>query len=333
MPADREPVVLVTGASAGLGLVIARQLIARGRYRVILTAREASLGRFAAAGIHEGPSVRLRALDVTSAPERRAVIAEAEDSWGGVDVLINNAGVSFRAVLEHVRDDDRLAQMDVNFLGPMELARLVLPGMRGKRAGRILNISSVGGMMAMPTMAVYSASKFALEGATEALWYEVRPWNIHVTLIQPGFIHSGSFQNVRFTADSRRASEDASLAYAPHYQHMGAFIARMMHRVPATPETVARKVVRTMERRRPPLRVTATFDASLFALMRRLLPRRLYHWLLYRNLPHIKEWGSTGAAAPRPLPPPEPADALSKALPTAATVPPEASDGPSPRTG
>ncbi|PKN57944.1 MAG: 3-oxoacyl-ACP reductase [Deltaproteobacteria bacterium HGW-Deltaproteobacteria-14] len=306
MPADREPVVLVTGASAGLGLVIARQLLARGRYRLILTAREASLGRFAEAGIREGAAVHVRALDVTHADERRAVIAEARDRWGGVDVLINNAGVSFRAVVEHVRDDERLAQMDVNFLGPMELARLVLPGMRDKRAGRILNISSVGGMMAMPTMAVYSASKFALEGATEALWYEVRPWNIHVTLIQPGFIHSESFQNVRFTAESRRASEDATLAYAPHYQHMGTFIARMMGRVPATPETVARKVVRTMERRRPPLRVAATVDARLFALMRRLLPRRLYHWLLYRNLPHIKEWALD---APRPAPPEAPPQA------------------------
>ena len=92
----------------------------------------------------------------------------------------------YRAVLEHVSDAERVAQMDVNYLAPMDLIRLVLPRMREKHAGRILNVSSVGGMMAMPTMAVYSASKFALEGATEALYYEVRPWNIRVSLIQPG---------------------------------------------------------------------------------------------------------------------------------------------------
>jgi len=290
MPSPAQPVVLVTGASTGLGLVIARQLIASGRYRLVLTARESSLPRFAQAGLVESATVRLRRLDVTHADERRAVIAETDADWGGVDVLINNAGVSFRAVVEHVQDAERLAQMDVNFLGPMELARLVLPGMRQKRAGRILNISSVGGMMAMPTMAVYSASKFALEGATEALWYEVRPWNIRVSLIQPGFINSTSFQNIVFTAQSLRASEDASLAYAAHYRHMGSFIDRIMRRAAATPERVARKVVHTLERKHPPLRVAATTDARLFALMRRLLPRRFYHWLLYRNLPHIKDW-------------------------------------------
>jgi len=299
-------VVLLTGASSGLGLVIARQLLARGRYRLVLTARDSSLPRFAAAGVAESADVRLRALDVTHAAERRAVVAEADAEWGGVDVLINNAGVSYRAVVEHVNDAERLAQMDINFLGPMELARLVLPTMRAKRAGRILNISSVGGMMAMPTMAVYSASKFALEGATEALWYEVRPWNIHVSLIQPGFIHSESFRNVHFTELSRRAAEDASLAYAAHYRHMGSFIERMMRRVPATPERVARKVLKTMERRRPPLRVAATIDARLFGILRRILPRRLYHGLLYWNLPHVREWGPHDAA----MPPPEPVEAL-----------------------
>ena len=93
--------------------------------------------------------------------------------------------------------------MDVNFRSPMELTRLVLPGMRAKRAGRIITVSSVGGMMAMPTMAAYSASKFALEGAHEALWYEVRPWGIRVSLVQPGFVHSDGFQKVRYTTQER----------------------------------------------------------------------------------------------------------------------------------
>jgi hypothetical protein len=78
----------------------------------------------------------------------------------------------------------------------MALIRLVLPGMRQKGAGRIISVSSVSGMMAMPTMGTYSASKFALEGATEALWYEVRPWNIQVSLVEPGFVRSHSFRNM-----------------------------------------------------------------------------------------------------------------------------------------
>ena len=181
--------------------------------------------------------------------------------------------------------------MAINFLAPMGLTRLVLPGMRSKRAGHVINISSVGGMMAMPTMAVYSASKFALEGSTEALWYEVRPWNIAVSLVQPGFIHSESFEKVRFTSLSKRSARDEHAAYHAHYENMAPFIARMMRLSRSTPEKVARKVRWTMEQSRPPLRVPATWDAHAFSLLRRLLPRGLYHKVLYWNLPRVRSWG------------------------------------------
>jgi NAD(P)-dependent dehydrogenase (short-subunit alcohol dehydrogenase family) len=287
---DGRQTVLVTGASTGLGLALARRLLDTD-HRLILTARASSLARFAEAGIIEGTRVHVRALDVTSAAERHRLIEEADDRWGGVDVLVNNAGVMYRAVLEHVSDDERVAQMDVNYLAPMDLIRLVLPRMRARRAGRIINVSSVGGMMAMPTMAAYSASKFALEGATEALFYEVRPWNIRVSMVQPGFIHSEAYASVRFTAESRHAQDDVHAAYHAHYEHMSPFIARLMHVSRATPERVAKTIVRTMQRRRPPLRVPATMDAWVFAAMRRVLPRSLYHWILYRMLPDVKSWG------------------------------------------
>ena len=96
--------VLVTGASTGLGLALARLLVREPRYRLVLTARASSLGRFAAAGIYEGERVMLRALDVTVAREREAVVAEINERWGGVEVLVNNAGVAYRAVVEHVRE-------------------------------------------------------------------------------------------------------------------------------------------------------------------------------------------------------------------------------------
>lgn len=290
--------ILITGASTGLGLAIARRLLATTAHRLILTARDSSLPRFAAAGIAESERVWLRPLDVTRGKQRRAVVAEAEAA-GGVDVLINNAGVAYRAVLEHVTERELLAQMQVNFLGPMELAREVLPGMRARRWGRIVNVSSVGGMMAMPTMAIYSASKFALEGAAEAMAYEVRPWGVYVSLVQPGFIRSRVFEKVRFTVESEHARDDVGDAYHAHYVAMSAFIARLMRRTLADHAKVARVVVRTALRRRPPLRVAATFDASLFSLLRRVLPRGLYHAVLYRALPDVRRWG------PRALPPGE----------------------------
>ena len=168
--ASARPVVLLTGASSGLGLALARKLLPGG-YRLILTARLESLPRFADAGIVENDFVHLRALNVCAAEERTALVAEATQRWGGIDILINNAGVSYRSVLEHWDEAAWDDIMKTDVLGPCDLARLVLPGMRARRSGRIINVSSVGGMMAMPTMSLYSAAKFALEGATESLWY------------------------------------------------------------------------------------------------------------------------------------------------------------------
>lgn len=282
-----RPVLLLTGASSGLGLAVARQLFNRG-YRLILTARPDSLPRFAREGIVEEEFVHLRGLDVCDPDHRRILIEETTTRWGGVDVLINNAGVAYRTVVEHWDDEAWHEIMETNVHGPCDLIRRVLPGMRSRRSGRILNVSSVGGMMAMPTMSLYSAAKFALEGATEALWYEVRPWGIQVSLIEPGFIRSDSFRNTRFTAQSFRSAMAEDDPYHHQYLHLATFIERMMDRSRATPESVARCLVATLSNSRPPLRQYATPDAYLFAWLRRLLPRRWYHTVLYHSLPHVR---------------------------------------------
>lgn len=295
-PGDGREVLLLTGASTGLGLAIARRLLATTSFRLILTARAGSLERFAEEGIAESDRVHLRPLDVAVSAERHRVVEEAADRWGGVDVLINNAGIAYRAVVEHFPDDPLFDQMVINFYGPMELIKLVLPRMREKRRGRILNVSSVGGMMAMPTMAPYSASKFALEGATEALWYEVRPWNVKVSLIEPGFIHSDSFRNTLYTDKSRRATVDPSSPYHAHYENMSGMITRLMDITRSTPDAVARTLLRTLARKSPPLRVPATWDAHVFTTLRRILPRGLYHRILYALLPSVGRWGPAGKA-------------------------------------
>lgn len=284
--------VLITGSSTGLGLALAQLLSKDDRFQLALSARTQSLPRLEAAGLAANEHTMLVPLDVADRAQRIAAVAAVERQFGGVDVLVNNAGVSFRSVLEQANAHERLAQMDVNFLGPVHLIRLVLPGMRRRRTGRIINVSSVGGMMAMPTMALYSASKWALEGASEALWYEVRPFGIEVTLVEPGFIRSESFRNTRLTIDSARAVHDDHAAYHEHYASMAPFIERLMQRSRATPDSVARHILRAMTMRRPPLRILATPDAHLFALVRRWLPRRLYHWLLHRNLPGVRNWGA-----------------------------------------
>lgn len=282
-------VVLVTGASSGIGLALARTLW-QSQFRVVITARKESLSKLARESLTSNERYLVKELDVSRDDERRACIKEIDKDWGGVDILINNAGISYRAVIEHTSEEDYLRQFAVNFLGPMELIRLVLPGMRKKRGGHIINVSSVGGMMAMPTMGAYSASKFALEGASEALWHELKPWNIKVTLVQPGFVHSSSFQKV-YLSDMARLSTQGNDGYSLYYQNMQEFIERFMNRSFATPASIARKIMRVVESSNPPLRLPVTADATIFGLMRRFLPRRFYHWVLYRNLPGIKEWG------------------------------------------
>lgn len=284
-----RPVVLITGASTGIGICLARLLLQKDSYRVVLTAREKSLSRFQEQGLLPSENLMILPLDVTSHDDRIACIQKIEEKWGGVDILVNNAGISYRAVVEHMNDEEQLQQLATNYLGPLALIRLVLPHMREKREGRILNISSVGGMMAMPTMSAYSASKFALEGASEALWYEAKPWNIKVSIIEPGFIRSQSFQNVYYSKESRDSSVKHG-PYSEYYDSMTPFVARMMENSFSTAEDVARKILKVIKQKHPKLRVPATFDAHFFYWLRRLLPRRFYHWILYKGLPEAKRW-------------------------------------------
>jgi len=289
-----HPVVLLTGATSGIGLALARKLVEWPAGHIVLSARESSLPRFADLGIEPSERVWLRPLDVTSADQRERLVAEIRAELSGVDILINNAGVAYRSVTEHIDEDEMRRQLAANFVGPMDLARLVLRDMRAKRTGRILNISSVSGMMAMPTMGAYSGSKFALEGATESLWYEMKPWNVAVTLVQPGFIHSNSFRNVIWSEAARLAMDDEADPYHRVYRSMSPFVERLMNLARATPEHIADRVLRTLHRRKPRLRVFATIDARFFYLLRRVVPRRLFHALLYRALPGVGHWGPRG---------------------------------------
>ncbi|HWU42151.1 MAG TPA: SDR family oxidoreductase, partial [Bdellovibrio sp.] len=227
-----KPVVLVTGCSSGIGLALAKLLHEKTEYRVIVTAREKSIQK-----VHdvflEDERFLIRVLDVTNEDNRKSLISEIDRRWGGVDVLINNAGISYRAVVEHMTTNDELLQMKTNYLGPMGLIRLVLPHMRSTGKGKIINVSSVSGMLAMPTMASYSASKFALEGACEALWYEMRPFGVKVCLVQPGFVHSSSFHNVYHTQQSEPA-RNWSGPYSNFYKNMTPFIEKMMNLSPTT---------------------------------------------------------------------------------------------------
>lgn len=284
-----KPVILITGCSSGIGLSLAELLYDNHDYRVVATCRQKSFDILKERFVETDRFI-VRSLDVISEMDRIQLIEEIEKRWDGVNILINNAGISYRSVIEHMTEHDELRQVATNYLGPVGLIRLVLPYMRQIGRGKIINVSSVSGMLAMPTMASYSASKYALEGFSEALWYEARPLGISVTLVQPGFIHSNSFRNICYTPQSSPENSFHG-PYSDYYRNMGPFIEKLMGLSMTTPERVAKLIIRVIRTEDPPLWWPATLDAFLFYYLRRLLPRRLFLPILFAALPGAKHWG------------------------------------------
>jgi NAD(P)-dependent dehydrogenase (short-subunit alcohol dehydrogenase family) len=178
-----NPIWLITGCSTGLGRALAERVLKHG-HRCVATARapEQILDLVRA---YPETSMAL-ALDVTDDKQRRDAVARAEEAFGGIDVLVNNAGHGYSAAIEEGEERDIRAMFDTNFFGLAAMTRLVLPGMRSRGNGHIINISSVGGLVSNPASGYYSATKFAVEGLSQALAKEVAPLGIRVTLIEPG---------------------------------------------------------------------------------------------------------------------------------------------------
>ncbi len=285
-----RPLILITGAGSGIGLALAQTLYAQPQYRVLVTVRPGSLKRMAEV-FAPRDGFEVAALDIRDTSSIENLVARIEREQGGVNILVNNAGISYRAVAEHMTDEDEALQMSTNYFGPMALIRRVLPGMRQSGRGKIINISSVSGMLAMPTMSSYSASKHALEGASEALWYEVKPFGVDVSLIQPGFINSNSFKNVYYTALSH-PHQSLQGEYQDYYRNMIPFVEKLMRKSFSTPEQIAQVVVKVIQTENPPLWIPATLDAWFFYYLRRWVPRRFLLPLLFRLLPNAKTWAS-----------------------------------------
>ncbi len=175
------PVWFVTGCSTGFGRQIVHAVLARG-WRVVATARNpASLVEFTT-----NPKVLVAALDVTIPAQITAVVAQAEATFGRIDVLVNNAGYGYLSAVEEGEDDEIRAMFETNFFGLANVTTAVLPSMRARRHGFVVNISSVGGLVGFPGIGFYNATKFAVEGVSEALAKEVGPLGIKVIIVEPG---------------------------------------------------------------------------------------------------------------------------------------------------
>ena len=173
----------ITGASSGFGEAFARYALAQG-HRVVATARDT--GKLAALAASAPERVLAHPLDVTREGAAEAAVTAAVERFGRIDVLINNAGYGIVGAVEETSAPALHAQMDTNFFGAAAVIRAALPVLRAQRAGAIVNISSMGGQMSFAGFGAYSASKFALEGLSEALAAEVAPFGIKVLIVEPG---------------------------------------------------------------------------------------------------------------------------------------------------
>ncbi len=273
-----KKIILITGATAGIGREAALHLAARG-HRVIATGRrEAALASLTAEAKTRGFELDTIRMDVTSEAsiaEARELIERLTDGHG-VDVLINNAGYGLAAPLVEATDADLRAQFDTNVFGLMAVTRAFAPAMIARRAGRIVNVASIGGRFTLPMMGAYHASKYAVEALSDALRNELAPFGIDTVIIEPGPIRTEFAERLNASASPYR---NADSPYAAVIERAERVEQRTMAMAPG-PEPVARAIARAVESRWPRTRyVTPVSNVVLLALLR-ALPTRLVDWAL-----------------------------------------------------
>ena len=264
----REKVVLITGGSRGLGLVLARHICARGG-NVALIARDAEeLARAKSDLATRRSTVMTIQCDLLDSEQIQAAVRRVIDRFGKIDILINNAGIIEVGPLEHLMREDFERAIRLHFWAPFELISQIVPEMRIWGGGRIVNISSIGGKVAVPHMASYSASKFALTGFSDAIRAELARDNIHVTTVAPGLMRTGSHVNAKFKG--RHDDEFAWFAASA-----GAPLISM------NVDRAARKILAACRRGQPSL--TLTFAARKIVLGNALFPNLTGYLMKFVN--------------------------------------------------
>ena len=257
------PAILITGTSTGIGLATALRF-ARAGYRTWATMRDlAKAGPLREARESEGLDLALLRLDVTDGSSIEEAMAEALP--GGLDVLVNNAGRAGGAPLEITPEEQHRAMFDANYFGAIRMVQAVLPHMRERRSGAIVNLTSIAGLVAMPNQVPYTASKWALEGASEALAHEVRRFGIRVKIIEPGVIMTSIFENAK-----AQTVFDRSSPYIDLMRRNGKFYSAG-HRANQPPEIVADAIFDAVESGSDRLRHVVGADAESILRGRRAM--------------------------------------------------------------
>jgi NAD(P)-dependent dehydrogenase (short-subunit alcohol dehydrogenase family) len=244
---------MITGASRGIGLAIARAALKAG-HQVVATARKPQQVTQALPG--HGERLLAVQLDLTRPERAGAAVDEAVDRFGNIDVLVNNAGYGQLGWFENVSEKQIREQFETNVFGTMSVTRAVLPVMRSRHAGHIFTYSSVAGQVTFPGASVYAASKFALEGWMEGLAQEVKPLGISATLIEPGYFRSDFLE-----PNSIAYGEQNIADYAESTAAFTAFHDQINRRQMGDPDKLAQLMLELADMAEPPLRFAAGSDA------------------------------------------------------------------------
>lgn len=268
-----DRVAFVTGASSGIGEATAHRLLADG-FRVFVGARR--LDRMEKLTTQGATPL---ALDLTDDASIVAAIDTIRTKAGRLDVLVNNAGYGSYGALEDVPLAEARRQFEVNVFGLSRLCQLTLPMMRAQKYGRIVNVTSIGGKMWEPMGSWYHATKFAVEGLSDCLRVEVKPFGIDVIVIEPGAIQT---EWAGIAADGLRQASGSGAYAALADNHARMLESTKTSRLPSPPDVVAATIARAVRARRPKTRYATGGGARTILFLKRILPDRLFDQFIWR---------------------------------------------------
>jgi NADP-dependent 3-hydroxy acid dehydrogenase YdfG len=275
-PTRSKPIALVTGATSGIGEATAYRLQARD-YEVFATGRNPhGLDALQSRGL------RARSLDVTDEGAVARLIEEIRTDYGGVDVLVNNAGLGFTSPLEQAALSDLRSIFETNVVAMLHLSQAVLPGMRARRSGTIVNIGSIGGRFTTPGAGGYHISKYSVEALSHALRAEVKQFGVRVVLIEPTGVRT-KFAESQLNARPSVADEDPYGEFKRRYAEVTRGLAEMPF-ASIDADTVARVVIRAVEAKNPKPRYIVGASGKAFVLARMLVSDRMWDRLLMKGL-------------------------------------------------
>jgi NADP-dependent 3-hydroxy acid dehydrogenase YdfG len=281
--------VLITGCSSGIGYATAERLLHDGHTVYATARRPDSIAALAAKG------ATTLALDVTDEASMSAAVAHVTEAEGAVGVLINNAGYSQSGAVESVPVDEVRRQFETNVFGLIRMCQLVLPGMRGRGSGTIVNIGSMGGRLTFPGGGIYHATKYAVEAISDALRFEVRGFGVDVVLVEPGLIVTNFGEVAAGSVGAAGEGEGdggGEGPYAGFNRHVAKTTADAykgpMAKLGGPPEVVAATIAKALKAKRPKARYAVTASAHLLIGQRRITPDRVWDLMMRSQFPTPK---------------------------------------------